>query len=456
MSSTVRSRLRPGAPAPEVGSGRALLQVQDRILWLATRMIHEANLRPNPDGLKVGGHQASSASVVSILTALYFRWLNGQDLVSVKPHASPVYHAIRYLLGDLEQHYLAKLRTYGGLQSYPSRTKDPDPVDFSTGSVGLGAVAPLFAALADCYVRDHFRADAERWPDRRFVALVGDAELDEGNVWEAVLDDALKGLSNVTVVVDLNRQSLDRVVPGIRVRHLQGMFAAAGWQVLEAKYGRELQGRFARPGGDVLRRRIDDMPNADYQGMIRRPGAEVRASLVDAAPRRDRDALAAHVGDVADDALPGLLANLGGHDLEVLADILAAADRDRDRPSVVFAYTIKGWRLPIAADAMNHSALLTADQVATLAGTLVVDAADPWAAFPDGSPAAALCGHRGERLRGERALAARAAQRVDIPSDLDVRRPATQSTQVAFGEKNDYQLNQAINLLKGMNILGKK
>jgi pyruvate dehydrogenase E1 component len=398
-------------------------------------MIHEANqVRPNTDGLKVGGHQASSASVVSILTAIYFRWLDGHDLVAIKPHASPVYHAIRYLLGDLDRRWLPELRAFGGLQSYPSRTKDPDPVDFSTGSVGLGAVAPLFAALADRYVRDHVAEAARTHPERRFVALVGDAELDEGNVWEAILDEALRDLPNATIIVDLNRQSLDRVVPGIRVRRLEGMFASAGWQVLESKYGRSLEARFAMPGGDVLRRRIDDMPNAEYQAIIRRPGPEGRSLLYDGALAADRDPLASLLADVSDDALKRLLANLGGHDLDALERVLREADRDRTRPSVVFAYTIKGWRLPIAADAMNHSALLRADQIAALAPSLGADADDPWAAFVDDSPEGRLCRKRGDRLRAERAAVQRSTAVVPIPAEVNVRIPVTTSTQEAFGD----------------------
>jgi pyruvate dehydrogenase E1 component len=234
------------AAAPDLSVIPLLEELQDRVQWLAIRMIHEANVvRQNRDGVKVGGHQASSASVITILTELYFRWLRRGDLIAVKPHASPAFHAIQYLMGNLDRSYLTRLREFGGLQSYPSRTKDPDPVDFSTGSVGLGAVAPLFASLGDRYLRHHFAEGVKAWPDRRFVALVGDAELDEGNVWEAAVEDALAGLGNFTMIVDLNRQSLDRVIPGIRVHQLEGMFAAAGWQVIEAKYGRRLQQLFA-------------------------------------------------------------------------------------------------------------------------------------------------------------------------------------------------------------------
>ena len=422
-----------GARTEPVG---LLERVSDRVLWLAVRMIHEANLvRPNDDGLKVGGHQASSASAVSILTALYLRWLRPQDLVAVKPHASPTYHALTYLLGALDSHYLTELRAFGGLQSYPSRTKDPDRVDFSTGSVGLGAVAPLFASLADRYLQLHVHDRPEPMPDRRFVALVGDAELDEGSIWEAAIEPALAGLGNVTLIVDLNRQSLDRVVPGIRVNQLQGMFAAAGWQVLEAKYGRRLQRLVARAGGDALRRRIDDMANEEYQVLIRRHGDEVRARLVEGSPAADRDALARLVAPVGDAVLPSVLADLGGHDIEELVRQLDRADGDRTHPSVLFAYTVKGWRLPFAGDPMNHSALLTADQIEALALVLGADPAEPWKRFAEDSPEGRLCESRGMLLDLRRPIEGSLSRATGwaIPS-LGIRVPARTSTQQAFGE----------------------
>ncbi|HEY4017610.1 MAG TPA: pyruvate dehydrogenase, partial [Pseudonocardiaceae bacterium] len=205
-----------------------LRKVEERVLWLSTAIIHHANrVRPNPSGLKVGGHQASSASMVSIMTALWFRHLRPQDRVSVKPHASPVLHAINYLLGELDPAYLTRLRDFGGLQSYPSRIKDPDPVDYSTGSVGIGATAPIWGALSRRYV-DSMAGTAGTG---RQYSLVGDAELDEGAVWEAVLDSGVGELGEIVWLVDLNRQSLDRVVPNIAADRLRGMFAAAGWQV---------------------------------------------------------------------------------------------------------------------------------------------------------------------------------------------------------------------------------
>jgi pyruvate dehydrogenase E1 component len=410
--------------------------IADRILWLATRMIHEANtVRPNEDGLKVGGHQASSASVVSILAALYLRWLRRDDLVSVKPHAGPAYHATQYLLGGLDERYLTSLRAFGGLQSYPSRTKDPDRVDFSTGSVGLGAVAPLYAALADRYLELHATDRTADRPARRFVSIVGDAELDEGNVWESAIEESLRGIGNFTMIVDLNRQSLDRVVPGIRIHQLAGMFAAAGWQVLEAKYGRRLRRLIAGPGGEALQRRIDEMSNEDYQVLIRRDGPVARERLVGGASPADRDVLATLIADVPDAELPATLADLGGHDIDGLVRILDAADADRSRPSIIFAYTIKGWRLPFAGDALNHSAMLSADQIADLGTRLGADPSRPWERFAPGTPEARLCAERGAVLEAGAGPDRPAARTIGGPLPaIDIRVGGRASTQQAFGD----------------------
>jgi pyruvate dehydrogenase E1 component len=417
----------------------ALDRIQQRVLWLATRMIHEANhIRPSIDETKVGGHQASSASVVSILTALYFGdWLRAGDRISVKPHASPVFHAIQYLLGNLDRRYLTTLREFNGLQAYPSRTKDPDPVDFSTGSVGLGAAAPLFAALADRFAASHFRAD-QAHPTRRFVAVVGDAELDEGNVWEAISDETIRGtrLGNVLWIVDLNRQSLDRVIPGIKVQEMEALFKGIGWQVLEAKYGRRLQAAFGRPGGTALRRRIDDMPNEEYQDVVRLPGAEARERVVGGAPQVDHEPLAACLADTPDVELPALLGDLGGHDLGELLKAFHAADDSSDRPTVLFAYTMKGWGLPFAGDPLNHSALLSPDQIDALRDRLRIPADDDWACFPAQSAEAKLCHQAAARLypRGPRPpVPATPVRPSDVPDSLPSRVPPSVSTQEVFG-----------------------
>jgi pyruvate dehydrogenase E1 component len=278
-----------------------LESIERRLLWLATQIVHHANnVRPSVEKGKVGGHQASSASVVTILTALYFSFLRAGDRVSIKPHASPVFHAAQYLLGRLDRSYLPTLREFGGLQAYPSRTKDPDQVDFSTGSVGLGAVAPVFAAQSARYASAHFGVVSSD----RFISLIGDAELDEGNVWETVAEESIQGLGNVIWIIDLNRQSLDRVIPGVRAARLKALFAGAGWRVLEAKYGSRLEAAMRSPGGESLRRRIDEMSNEEYQALIRlRDGAELRQRLADVPAMRDREDILRAVEAVPDEEL---------------------------------------------------------------------------------------------------------------------------------------------------------
>ena len=388
----------------------ALDTIQRRVLWLATAIVHHANrVRPNPSGIKVGGHQASSASMVSLMTALWFASLRGPDRVSVKPHASPVLHAINFLLGRLDVEYLPRLREFGGLQSYPSRTKDPDPVDFSTGSVGIGATAPIWSAVAHRYVAGHFDVPV----GGRQIALLGDAELDEGAIWEAVADPMVPQLGEVLWVVDLNRQSLDRVVPDIAATRLAAMFEAAGWHVEQVKYGARLGAH------EALRARVDEMPNEEYQRLLR---------VTDPADMRRR--LGVDASDVADEELRDVVRDLGGHDLPALIRAFEQADAVRDRPSVVFAYTIKGWELPTEGHPANHSALLNDAQFAAMAERLGEDPADPWRRFDDDSEEGAIVRAALERLARPETPSASAP---DVPLTLGRPHTGTASTQQALG-----------------------
>lgn len=413
------------APVASAVDLAVLEAVQDRVLWLATSIVHHANkLRETRSGVKVGGHQASSASVVSIMSALYFEHLRAPDRVSVKPHAAPVLHAIEYLLGKLDREYMTSLRAFGGLQSYPSRLKDPVPADFSTGSVGIGATAPIWSALAHRYIAGHFEVPQSG----RQVSLVGDAELDEGACWEAIVDPVVPHLGEVLWIVDLNRQSLDRIVPDIAAGRIHDMFAAAGWHTVTIKYGRRLQELFERAGGAALRRRIDGMPNEEYQRLLRGTAAELRERLPGTG-RGSRE-IARLIADVDDSELVRATRDLGGHDLRLLLDAFAEADRASDRPSVIFAYTIKAWRLPTEGHPANHSALLTTEQWKRLAQELGADAADPWAAFDEESAEGKLCKLAARRLEREE-LVSRLPPAV--PAEVGRRHGGRASTQQAFG-----------------------
>jgi pyruvate dehydrogenase E1 component len=403
--------------------------IQRRVLWLATYSIHYANeIRPNPDGTKVGGHQASSSSVVSILTALYFKHLRPGDRIAIKPHASPVFHAIQALRGKLPFAALKTLRAFGGLQSYPHRIKDPDQVDFSTGSVGLGAVAPNFAALTEQYVLDHF-GDG---PPGRFIALVGDGELDEGNIWEALGEDYIGKLGNILWIVDLNRQSLDRVVPEGKAQRIRSLFAAQGWSVIDLKYGSKLEATFRLPHGLALRKRIDDMSNTEYQTLLQLDGERIRQELIEGDPTLSSE-LAALLQGRSGEEVRELIFDLGGHDLRRILESFAEADRVTDRPVMILAYTIKGWGLPFAGDPLNHSLLLTPAQMERLQAELGVAKGEELAGFPPDSPEGRYIAQQLEELeRKERKRAARPPQ-LSIPESLGVRFSTVTSTQEAFG-----------------------
>ena len=423
MATTVPAR----SSLPTDAELTTLAEVERRVLWLAMRIVDHANReRASSDPLKVGGHQASSASMVSMMTALWFWDLEAEDRVSVKPHASPVLHAISYLLGRLEEPQLRTLREFGGLQAYPSRTKDPFPVDYSTGSVGLGAAAPLFGALAGRYVEAHFGRRGRRG---RFISLLGDAELDEGNVWEAILDPATQGLGEAVWLVDVNRQSLDRVVPVIKAGGLQRGFESAGWNVVELKYGTRLREAFDRDCGAVLRRRIDEMPNQEYQSLFGEDERTVTEALEHTLSLGERwklrSALEPYRGGVGE-----LIRDLGGHDLSDLCGALADTHGRSDRPTVIFAYTIKGHRLPIAGRPLNHSALLTGEQIDELRRDLLIDPDREWACFDDGEQAGALCAEAAARLAPRPRPAARSVVTVAPSAD---RPPRGASTQEAFG-----------------------
>ncbi|HWE19391.1 MAG TPA: transketolase [Hyphomicrobiaceae bacterium] len=361
----------PTPPSPSTLN--MLRQLERKVLWLSTYMIHHANHEvERGDGLKVGGHQASSASLVTLMTALYFHVLRPEDRVAVKPHASPVFHAIQYLLGNQTLDKLKNFRGFGGAQSYPSRTKDADDVDFSTGSVGLGVAISGFASLVQDYV--HAKGWSRNWPKGRMVALMGDAELDEGNVHEALLEYWKHGLDNCWWVIDYNRQSLDSVVSDRLFMKMAGLFENLGWTVVLLKYGKLLQRAFAEPGGEHLRAWIDDCPNMLYSALVFQGGAAWRRQL-------EAD-LAGHPHTLAllrrhDDAgLARLMTNLGGHDMETIVETFE--DAPKGQPVCFIAYTIKGVGLPFQGHKDNHAGLMTRAQLDELRAREGINQGEEW------------------------------------------------------------------------------
>tara|TARA_Y100000588_G_scaffold165350_1_gene179373 strand:- start:3126 stop:5492 length:2367 start_codon:yes stop_codon:yes gene_type:complete len=363
---------------PEHDQKLAYLKALERkLLWLSSWTIHNANhIRGSRDGLKVGGHQASCASVATLMTALYFDVLKPQDRVAVKPHASPIFHAIQYLFGNQSRDKLKQFRALDGAQSYPSRTKDSDDVDISTGSVGLGVGLTLFSSMVRDYVQFHKLAKPGDKPGR-MIAIMGDAELDEGNVFEALLEGWKHDVRDLWWMIDYNRQSLDRVVSDKLFQKIKDFFQAVGWRVVIIKHGKLQQAAFKRPGGKALQKWIDDCPNELYCALTFKGGAAWRKRLlldIGNVPGM-RELLDAH----GDDALQNLMTNLAGHDMESVLEALHAVNSDV--PHCFIVYTIKGYGLPFAGHKDNHAGLMNKEQMADFQNAMHIREGDEWEPF---------------------------------------------------------------------------
>lgn len=409
-------------------TSKYLKTIEQRLLWLSHWMIHNANhIRPKEDGIKVGGHQASSASMVSIMTALYFRTLQPEDRVAVKPHASPVFHAIQYLMGNQTREKMENFRGFGGVQSYPTRTKDIDDVDFSTGSVGLGVAVTSFASIVQDYIQ------AKSWGcDQnigRMIALVGDAELDEGNIYEALQEGWKNDLRNCWWIIDYNRQSLDGVVREGLFKRIEQIFHVFGWDVVSIKYGVLQRAAFKEPGGEKLRQWIDDCPNQLYSALTFMGGATWRERLMDSLG--DQGDVTALINSRSDDELAALMENLGGNCVQTMADTFDTIDHDR--PVCFLAYTIKGWGTPIAGHKDNHGGLMNKTQMAEWRDYMGVPEGKEWDKFATISDPEVF-----ESKLAKTPFFAKGPRRyndefIDIPS-IELTYDRKISTQMAFGK----------------------
>ena len=408
----------------------AALEVLDaRLRWLASWTIHNANhLREKRDGLKVGGHQASCASMTAIMTALYFHALRPQDKVAVKPHAGPVLQAIHYMLGNQSLDQLQWFRALGGAQSYPSRTKDKIPVDFSTGSVGLGVAITAFSSLVQDYLIAHGQlAEADAG---RMISLMGDAELDEGNIYECLIEGYKHDIRNCWWVVDYNRQSLDSTTADRMFRRFDDIFETCGWRVITLKHGKLQRETFVRPGGKSIEDWIENCPNAEFAVLTYQGGAAWRARLL--ADIGGKPNVKALLESFDDEALGTLMTNLGGHCVESLIDAFDSAQDER--PTLFIAYTVKGYGLPLAGHKDNHSGMMNPAQIDLLRTSMGITEGAEW------EPYGGLGDNQAARLKAfvdASVLASKPpeprAPTVPVPARLPVPRGETQSTQAAFG-----------------------
>ena len=429
-SSGARKKQPPMSNIVSAGELEILEELQRKVLWLSSWMIHNANhIRPNRDGLKVGGHQASSSSMVALMTALYFHVLTPKDRVAVKPHASPNYHAIQYLLGRQSREKMELFRALGGAQSYPSRTKDVDDVDFSTGSVGMGVGLTTFASLTQDYLRFKSLIPDDQ-PPGRMVALMGDAELDEGNVFEALLEGWKHDVRNLWWVIDYNRQSLDSVISDHLFSRVDDIFRTTGWEVITLKYGKKLQRAFEKAGGDALRQWIDGCPNSLYSALVYKGGPGWREHLT--RDLGDTAGIKELLDDHDDPALQHLMTNLAGHDLESILEAFQSVSNDL--PHCFIAYTIKGYGLPFAGHKDNHAGLMNIDQMTEFKAAQGIADGQEWEPFAGlSTPEATLREFLDAVPFAQGGTRNYETAKIEVPATFPLASTPQASTQEAFG-----------------------
>ncbi len=301
-------------------------------------------------------------------------------------------------------------------------------MDFSTGSVGLGVAQTLFSSLVQDYVKAHgWMKDR---PEGRMIALVGDAELDEGNIFEALLEGWKQGLRNTWWVIDYNRQSLDAVIREGLWEKLETMFRNFGWDVVIVKYGKLMQAAFAEPGGEALRKWIDSCPNQMYAALCFQGGAAFRKHLLD--DIGDQGAVTKLIEKRNDGELLALMSNLGGHDMASMLEAFEAIDHDR--PVCFIAYTIKGVGLPFQGHKDNHAGLMTVAQMETFRKAQNIRPGHEW----DRLEGLSLDHARIETFLKKVTFARGGARRleapkIDVPAKLDVTLTPRMATQQGFG-----------------------
>ena len=427
---------------------KVLKDVEKKVSWLSAWMIHNANnIRPSLDGIKVGGHQASSASIISIMVALYFKILNSEDRVAVKPHAAPVFHSIQYLLGNQNLEKLENFRAFGGAQSYPSRTKDTDDVDYSTGSVGLGGAITIFGSLIQDYVAQH-NFVSKNFKYGKMVALLGDAELDEGNIYEALLEGAKQNVRNCWWVIDYNRQSLDAVVADKLHLKIDELFASMGWRVITLKYGKKLQSLSKIKGGNEILNWIDNCPN-DLYSALSYMGSKGWREHLNTDLKNNKDSINI-IKSLSDEELNETMSNLAGNDVEAVLEAFIEADND-DIPTCFIAYTIKGFGLPLAGHKDNHAGLMNNEQMESYKNNLNIKNGQEWDYYSGLDSSEVIIKDflsKNSFYKGKKRLFS--DQAINVPKKLNYKKSLNSNTQEVFGRilneigKDDTDLSKRI------------
>ena len=396
----------PRTALPSRSRLSAMEVVRDYVAKGALSMVDWANHKPENSGKKpkVGGHQASSMSSVDLLCALYLHTKEPQDRVAVKPHAAPVVYSIMHLFGLVATEQMNRLREFGGPQPYPTKLKNPLFIDYTTSSEALGVCAAIYDAYGAKlhnrslrHVHDTPEVNAVYW------AHCGDGELTEGQIDESLYDAGRWGLDNLVWVVDLNRQSLDRVMDDSLGGRLEdwvvAKFQSHQWHVSDVlRWGHRAEELFAADGGDVLKDILDSASDALFHPLMCVDGATLRAIFMGDVTHPDpptrqlleryaqrlrltdeqRRAITSAIADVSDAELSAAISHLGGHDMAALTAAYDKARHTEGAPSVIVAHTVKGYQTSAAGHPENHGGLLPRDEVAVWGATRGIPTDEPY------------------------------------------------------------------------------
>ncbi|MCC7382583.1 MAG: pyruvate dehydrogenase [Deltaproteobacteria bacterium] len=395
-------------------------RIARRTFAYATKMIFDANHREDAmeGDPKVGGHPAACSSAVHILSAIHLGVRGPDDMMAIKPHASPVDHALNFQLGLLHEikgrrwlsteegktamRGLRKFSQQGEpvFQSYHSEWDPDGEYFFPSGSVGIPPVSALYTALAYRYAEDH---GLEAPKDAHFWCLIGDSEFREGSLAEAMPEAVEREIGNLTWIVDYNRQNLDgiRIVNprgfrGTDAERIEKVSAANGWEVIQVRHGRKRLALFEKPGGEALQRVLEDgISDFHFQTLLfKKDGAVVRENLY-----REEKKLEKVLKGLSDAELFSVFADLGGHDVRVLLEALRASKKDVRRPTLIVAHTVKGWGLEMMAAPGNHSALPEESEMDAILASEGLKKSDPFELFSPESEEGRFLGARGQELR---------------------------------------------------------
>lgn len=395
----------------------ALNSIARRAHYLANLMIYRANHRSNVEkgDPKVGGHSSASSSALHILGAIHLVVKSGFDHIANKPHASPADHAYNYLLDlflndDLSRMPLEMCNiAMDGLRAFP---KDGEPVFqsyhsaydpdrhnfFPSGTVGIPPVNAGYLAHAYNFARSH----GYKVPEAHFWALIGDSEFREGSLFEAIPDLAEREVGNLTWIVDYNRQSLDGhritnrdIMGGTDDHRIEKTMEANGWEVIQIRHGQIRERLFQKPGGDAFRKLFEvDLTDYELQVLLQLNDAKaIRQEL-----SKYHKQLGTFLKSVSDTDLVASIRDLGGHDFTILVAALEQSKKNKKKPTLIIAHTLKGWGLEMAARPGNHSALPDEEELNTLRKDLKIAGDELFQRFGASSSEGKYLKTRGQEL----------------------------------------------------------